>query len=50
MQLIPFVCYYFIRMAHLQRNDEIDHEEIYTDINIGISAAENNEVCSFSVG
>ena len=42
VQLIPVACYYFIRMAHLQRNYQIDHEEIHTAINIGISTAENN--------
>lgn len=50
VQLIPLIYYYFIKMAHLQRNDQIDREEIHTDIKIGISTTQNNVVYAFSVG
>lgn len=50
VQLISLACYYFVRMVHLQRNDQIGQEEMHTDINIGISRADNTAACSFPVG
>lgn len=35
VELIPLACYYFVRMAHLQRNDQVDHKATLTDITIG---------------